>query len=151
MLVKFFVFHLFSPKCVSRRILTQPTINPDGPELTAGTGDKIIERLEQRQITHADLLPALLDVLPEPSQTSSLETIIVGGQATKPDTISRWSDLVRLVNVYGPTEATVCTSLGICSSKNLLPSIGQPIDNVEYLVVDRDMNPIVPGLSLIHI
>ena len=115
------------------------------PELTAGTGDKIIERLEQRQITHADLPPALLDVLPVPSQTSSLETIIVGGQATKPDTISRWSDLVRLVNVYGPTEATVCTSLEICSSKNLLPSIGQPIDNVEYLVVDRDMNPIVPG------
>ena len=115
------------------------------PELTARTGDKIIERLEQKQITHADLPPALLDVLPEPSQISSLETIIVGGQTTKPDTVSRWSDRVRLVNVYGPTEATVCTSLEICSSENLLPTIGQPINNVEYLVVDRDMNAVFPG------
>jgi len=115
------------------------------PKLTARTGDQIIEGLEQRQITHADLPPALLDVLPEPSQASSLETIIVGGQTTKPDTISRWSDRVRLVNVYGPTEATVCTSMEVCSNESLLPTIGQPINNVEYLVVDCDMNAVVPG------
>ena len=30
-LVKFFVFHLVSPKAVYRRILIKPTINPDGP------------------------------------------------------------------------------------------------------------------------
>lgn len=54
---------------------------------------------------------------------------------------------VRLVNVYGPTEATVCTSLQIYEPEGPFEStsIGKPIPNTELLVLDENMNEVDDG------
>ncbi|MGB9370035.1 MAG: amino acid adenylation domain-containing protein [Xanthobacteraceae bacterium] len=54
----------------------------------------------------------------------------------------------RLVNNYGPTEATVVTTSGLVESaaQGGAPSIGRPIDNVWLRIVDRNLQPVPPGV-----
>ena len=115
-------------------VIDDALTNASGPDTLAG--------LEKHRITHADLAPALVGIMPEPSSESSLRTIVVGGEVTEAAVIRRWAELVRLANVYGPTEATVCTSIEICSTDHDMASIGRPMANVEYRVVDRDLNDV---------
>ncbi len=55
----------------------------------------------------------------------------------------------RLVNHYGPTESAVVTSAGEVAprpSPAAPPGIGRPIANTRVSVVDRDWNPMPPGV-----
>ena len=54
----------------------------------------------------------------------------------------------RLVNNYGPTEATVVATSGEVEPGETaagLPSIGKPIDRVEAIVLDEDGRPVADG------
>ena len=64
-----------------------------------------------------DIPPSLLSVL-DPEQTpASLETIIIGGEVCAAQVVRKWARKFRVVNVYGPTEVTVCTSFCECNSE----------------------------------
>ena len=79
-------------------------------ELSASFSPNVLaETLRNRRITHVDLPPALLAVLDVNDCPPSLETIVIGGEVCPVEVVQRWSRKVRLVNVYGPTEATICT------------------------------------------
>jgi amino acid adenylation domain-containing protein len=54
----------------------------------------------------------------------------------------------RLVNNYGPTEATVVSTSGVVepAAQSGAPSIGRPIDNVWLRIVDRNLQPVPPGV-----
>lgn len=92
----------------------------------------LIERL---RITHVDLPPALLPYLDE---NADLHTIVIGGEVCAAEVIRRWAGKTRLINVYGPTEATVCTSMIVCNPEWDRAWIGGPIEGVEYRVVGED-------------
>lgn len=92
----------------------------------------LLEVWRDMSITHVDLPPALLGDLRPEQAPSSLETIIVGGQVCDPLAIRQWTRVVRIVNVYGPTEATVCSSLVVCDEDWSRPLIGSPVADVEY-------------------
>ena len=83
--------------------------------------------------THVDVPPALLPLLP-PDGYPSIETVIVGGEVTEPEAIRRWARTRRVLNVYGPTEATVCVSAATCRTDWSEPDIGKPFPGVEFLV-----------------
>ena len=97
-----------------------------------------LDVIRSQSITHADLPPAVLSRLDERDCPGSLQTVVVGGEVSHPETIQRWSTRVRLINVYGPTEATVCTSLVRCDPRWELPSIGIPLPHVEYRIDEAD-------------
>ncbi len=88
--------------------------------------------MDERRITHADLPPSLLRVMDVAACPASLQTIIIGGEATDSDTVRKWATRVRLINVYGPTEATVCTSLCQYGSDWSQPVVGKELEGVEY-------------------
>jgi amino acid adenylation domain-containing protein len=92
----------------------------------------LIERL---CITHVDLPPALLPYLNEPA---SLQTIVIGGEVCAAEVIRRWAGKTRLINVYGPTEATICSSMIVCDPEWNRAWIGSPIAGVEYRVIGED-------------
>ena len=93
-----------------------------------------------RQITHADLPPSLLARTDPASMPACLETVVMGGEACPVEAARRWAARVRLVNVYGPTEATVCTSLGVVDPRRWTrPLLGRPIRGVRYRVVDGEL------------
>ncbi|MEO5728989.1 MAG: condensation domain-containing protein, partial [Byssovorax sp.] len=60
----------------------------------------------------------------------------------------RWAPGRRFIDAYGPTETSICASLGECFAGGGKPSIGKPIANTRILILDanRELTPIgVPG------
>lgn len=112
--------------CIERQSSLQP-------------GPKFMQLVHDRQITHIDLPPSMLKLMKASEAAACLKTIVIGGEVCPPHVIREWAPKVNLVNVYGPTEATVCTSLGRCGADWELPLIGSPLPNVEYLILDDEM------------
>ena len=95
---------------------------------------KLFEVIEKRRVTHADLPPSLLRMLSPENCPDCLQTIIIGGEPADIKTVRNWSRRLRLVNVYGPTEATVCTSLCQCDTQWKAPLLGDVISDTHYHV-----------------
>jgi amino acid adenylation domain-containing protein len=104
------------------------------------------------------LTPAHLEALSHklPSEQSGLLTrmFVIGGEALLGETLGYWRKQnpgVRLINEYGPTEATVgCCVYEIPAGTvpaSAIP-IGRPIANVRLYVLDGNLQPVpigVPG------
>jgi len=97
--------------------------------------EKIADYLIDKQITYVDIPPVVLGLIDSNMAFPKLKTIVVGGEAIAAKTIHQWSDKVKLVVVYGPTEATICTSMICCTSTDWSQNfIGVPINGVEYFL-----------------
>lgn len=87
----------------------------------------------------------------------SVRLVILGGEKALPERLASWQarigDAVRVVNTYGPTEATiVATVYDVSAEKGRIRNseipIGQPIHNVSVYVLDQQFRPVpigVPG------
>jgi amino acid adenylation domain-containing protein/thioester reductase-like protein len=109
------------------------------------TADTIMSLLHARAITYVDIPPSLLAVLDPAGAPPSLRAVLIGGEACAVETVRAWSSRVRLVNAYGPTEATICTSMCICTPDWDRPLLGAPLDGVIYRVVDDDLHEVAEG------
>ncbi|MFE9252359.1 amino acid adenylation domain-containing protein [Streptomyces sp. NPDC007088] len=110
-------------------------------------GEELAEFLADRRITHAHLTPAVLSGLPR-TALPALRTIITGGDVPPADAIAYWAEGRRLVNAYGPTEATVDVASWVHDSPGRQPvPIGRPIANAGVYVLDRYLRPVPPGVA----
>jgi len=85
----------------------------------------------------------------------SLRLIIIGGEKALPDRLKTWlecvGERVRLVNNYGPTEATVGATiydLSVADTTLKELPIGRPLGNVCTYILDQNGQPVpigVPG------
>ena len=92
--------------------------------------------------------PSLLKVLPTEG-LDNLETIISAGEACTRDIAERWSQGRRLLNAYGPTEATVGVTSYLVEKipeECVTIPIGKPIQNVQLYILDKNMNPVPRGV-----
>jgi amino acid adenylation domain-containing protein len=128
----------------------------NGAELHLASGERLMPGpdlaglLAERGITHLTIPPSSLAVLPV-TELPDLRTLVVAGEACPPELLRRWSRPGRrLVNAYGPTEATVCSAGAVVvvdAESGTLP-LGRPIPGARTLVLDRDLElaPVgVPG------
>jgi amino acid adenylation domain-containing protein len=88
---------------------------------------------------------------------ASVRLVIVGGERALPERLSMWHqnvrESVRLMQGYGPTEATVVATIADLS-KPVEPedelrevSIGRPIGNAEIYILDEHLQPVPVGVS----
>jgi amino acid adenylation domain-containing protein/thioester reductase-like protein len=105
----------------------------------------LLKTMGERGITHLDIPPSLLRLLDRERAPQSLETLVIGGELCSADTVRRWVEICRVVNVYGPTEATICTSMIQCNAHWQRPFIGDPIPGVVYRVLGEERTPVLPG------
>ncbi|MFM7715165.1 MAG: AMP-binding protein, partial [Microcystis sp.] len=63
------------------------------------------------------------------------------------DLVKQWSVGRRFFNAYGPTEASVCATIGQCSPDDLKVTIGKAIGNVEIYILDAFLQPVPVGVS----
>lgn len=80
------------------------------PEDDLAPGDPLQRTLEHHRITHVKTTPFALTAT-EPTQQMSLQRVINGGGACRPDTVARWSSVAQFHNAYGLTETTICNLL----------------------------------------
>ncbi|WP_197287800.1 non-ribosomal peptide synthetase, partial [Streptomyces apocyni] len=109
-------------------------------------GDPLSELVAEHAVTHATIPPAALAALPTDALPEGM-TLIVAGEATAPDVVERWSAGRRMINAYGPTEMTVCATMGDPLSGYQAPPIGRPVWNTRAYVLDQHLRPVAPGAS----
>ncbi|MDR2234817.1 MAG: amino acid adenylation domain-containing protein [Chryseobacterium sp.] len=90
--------------------------------------------ITDNQISLASIPPALLTK----DFILSVEKLIVAGDVTNPQVMAFYQAAgVDIINGYGPTEGTVCTSLHHYNEDGNPLNIGGPIGNMKAYVVDR--------------
>ncbi len=132
--------------CVS--LLTGATLvtGEEGPLV----GERLARVLADRRISHALIPPAALATVPAETSATlpGLRTLIVGAEACPADLVERWAPGRRMINSYGPTEATVvATWSGPLSPGEGAPPIGRPAGAGRVHVLDEALRPVPPGVT----
>ncbi|WDD36480.1 amino acid adenylation domain-containing protein (plasmid) [Nostoc sp. UHCC 0926] len=110
-------------------------------------GQPLLNLLREKAITHVTLPPAVLAVLPTES-LPALQTIICAGESCTDDILKRWwNSQRRFFNAYGPTEATVWSTVAEISTMSEKLPIGRPIANTQIYILDKHLQPLPIGIS----
>lgn len=97
------------------------------------------EYLSQHEISYIDIPPSVLALYRPEEFPASLETIVVGGEPSDPKMLRDWSRHHRVVAVYGPAEATVCSSMSVVDEGWDRPYLGRPLEGVEYRFLEDEL------------
>jgi amino acid adenylation domain-containing protein/thioester reductase-like protein len=105
--------------------------------------------LRENNITFLSAVPSFLKEV-NLEEACGLKRIVSGGEVCSTNLAKRLSDKLDFYNVYGPTEATVISSLYYVAPDNMGSSvpIGKPITNYLIYIVNADNQPAplgVPG------
>jgi amino acid adenylation domain-containing protein len=136
--------------CVSELVMTlcrgaSLHLAPPGVLLA---GETLSDVVAARGITHLTLPPAVLASLPETVDLGTVRVMILAGDVVTETAARRWAGGRRLLNAYGPTEATVCASIQELRAEDAgKPSIGRPISNSRLYVVDGRGQPVPVGVA----
>ncbi|MFB9905612.1 amino acid adenylation domain-containing protein [Allokutzneria oryzae] len=115
----------------------------------APAGEGLAEWLDERAVTELLLTPTVLASLPAEA-LGSVRTVFVGSEACPIELAARWhGDGRRVVNAYGPTEATVSATLWDYEPGTQGPGapIGHPHRGTQVFVLDRTLRPVPPGVT----
>ncbi|GAA1359807.1 hypothetical protein GCM10009661_02540 [Catellatospora chokoriensis] len=111
-----------------------------GPELT--------DYARAHGITFMILPPALLAALPEGCDLPEGATLLAGTERISTALVARFARGREMFNAYGPTEATVNSTLGLCDP-DMDPLAGVPIGGPDpgtrCYVLDAELRPVPVG------
>ena len=110
-------------------------------------GNELGRFLVETGVTYFSTVPTLLSTITEP--VSSLKLLVVSGEICPTELVSRWVGTascagLRMLNVYGPTEATVNTTAAECIPGRPI-TIGRPLDGYGIHILDEKMLPVERG------
>jgi amino acid adenylation domain-containing protein len=120
-----------------------------------------LERCREWRITVLDLPTAYWHELVAAATSEnlrlpeSLRVLLMGGERALPERLAQWLGLtegrVRLINAYGPTEASIAATMWVHEGPlDPLPRIvpiGRPIANVRIYVLDGRLQPVPIGVA----
>ncbi len=149
-----FVEQFYPPLCVGARVILRDGQLWDSASFHGA--------LEQHGITVADLPAAYWHMLVQdyargaPRNFKGLRQVHVGGEAMAVDGLDLWRRAglagVRLLNTYGPTEATVVSSIHDCTALSSQAvswrgvPIGQGLAGRRLCILDGHLQPVAPGV-----
>ncbi|HVQ94814.1 MAG TPA: amino acid adenylation domain-containing protein, partial [Mycobacteriales bacterium] len=133
--------------CMSLPAGAALVVPPPGPLL----GEHLADVLDRFQVTHALIPPAALATVPAGIARDGLPAftgVIVGGDACTADLVSLWAPGRRMINSYGPTEATVVSTWSDPLAPGAgAPPIGRPLPNTSAYVLDAELRPVPVGMA----
>ena len=106
--------------------------------------------IQKYNVSHLQCTPSLLKMLPDGiSSLKSLKKVLVGGEALS---ISLAKELASVVdgeihNMYGPTEATIWSTVYTVKKDCEKIAIGRPIANTQIYILDEYQQPVPIGVA----
>ncbi|HEX2093639.1 MAG TPA: non-ribosomal peptide synthetase, partial [Longimicrobiaceae bacterium] len=102
--------------------------------------------LRERRIDIWASTPVLLESLGD-ADLPELRTVSTGGERCSGELAARWSRGRRMLNVYGPTEATIFATFHRCApGSDAAPPIGGPAGGARAYVLDPHGSPVPVGV-----
>jgi amino acid adenylation domain-containing protein len=111
----------------------------------------LVDVLERCRVSHLLCLPSLYRLIldeAEPRRLAALREVIVAGEACPAALVRRHARTlpdVKLDNEYGPTEATVWSTVHRCDPAEAEVAIGRPIANARIYLLDARLRPVPLG------
>lgn len=97
----------------------------------------LVNILSDHKVTVLSTVPTMLSMLEAPESLPLLRLLIVGGEACSKELIRIWSSDRKMVNSYGPTEATVICTATTCVIDEAV-TIGKPIPFYVAYILDSN-------------
>jgi len=144
------VQHVFSPLAYGATLFLLPREIKDDP-------DRLAECLREKKIGMFDAVPSQIDVLIETVKNLEgidLKYILLAGEVFSKNLYFKIREHVSVetvFNVYGPTEATINTTMYECNDGELAGTyhsvpIGKPLMNYRVYLLDGDRRLLPPGV-----
>ncbi|KAJ5964403.1 HC-toxin synthetase [Penicillium vulpinum] len=90
------------------------------------------------------LTPSVVRLL-RPEQVPTLKTLILGGEALHEDNIQTWSESLRLMNGYGPTETCVfCVMKTFAGKNDRCDVLGRAVSSVAWITRPNNHEQLAP-------
>lgn len=110
--------------------------------------ERLAECIHKYSGTIMQATPATWKLLTESGWTPKKGMkILCGGEALCPSLVDKLlTEDSELWNMYGPTETCVWSSVKKITKKELNVSIGKPIDNTTFYILDNNLQPVPVGI-----
>jgi amino acid adenylation domain-containing protein len=107
----------------------------------------LARQLRDEAVTVVALPPPVLSTV-DPTGLPDLDVVATGGSVLAPEVAASWSREHRLVNNYGPNEATITVTLFTVDPDTDYRSVplGPPAPNCRLYVLDTDLSPLPAGV-----
>lgn len=118
---------------------------------------QLLDEVKKHQVTVMNLSPvhwqqAVREWAQTPAELAGarLRLVIVGGERLRAEAVQQWRKLglpgVRLLNAYGPTEATITATLGEAGEETERITIGRPLPGRTVHILDGTGRPVPVGV-----
>jgi len=110
-------------------------------------------QVERHGVTHFQCTPSMARMLTLDAEArpvlKALDAFLIGGEALPVSLANEVGALTsgRVLNMYGPTETTIWSSVEEIEPDALTVTIGRPIANTSLYVLDPDGNPLPVGVA----
>ncbi len=117
----------------------------------AGDDDSMAGLIHRHAVTHLQCTPSMARMLAEDDGARAalkrLKRMLVGGEALMGRLAGDLSGLIGapVLNMYGPTETTIWSSVEATTGEDGVVNIGQPIANTALYVLDDTQAPVAEG------
>jgi amino acid adenylation domain-containing protein/non-ribosomal peptide synthase protein (TIGR01720 family) len=110
-------------------------------------GPELLGLLRRERIHTVTLPPTLLSAL-EADDLPELRVVVAAGESCGAEAVSQWlgGGARRFLNAYGPTEATVCATMGELRGDGRV-SIGRPLAHARVYVLNGLGEPVPVGVT----
>jgi len=132
------------------RELAQPSADAGD---TAQLDGSIAAQIQRYDVTHLQCTPSLAGMLVQDDAAreslAKLQVMLVGGEALAPSLAAQLRDsgVGRLLNMYGPTQTTIWSTVHEVTAADTSIPIGQPIANTTVYVLDPAGQPVPQGVA----
>jgi UDP-N-acetylmuramate--L-alanine ligase len=106
-------------------------------------GDRLADFIEENAISHVAITPSVLASV-RSRALPSLKCIICAGEACAQQLVDTWSVGRFFFNAYGPTEATIYSTVAECRAGESV-TIGKALKHINTYVIDQDLNQVRVG------
>ena len=111
------------------------------------TGFALKKSISKHNVMVATLPPSVLATLIQPGAEPLLESLVLAGEACTSAILKILPRSCRVINAYGPTEATVCATINGSPLNESVVSIGHAVTNAQIYVLDKNLRPVPIGVA----